>query len=51
MKEWIETCGINGVVLGATTIDSVETGLSILLLSITIVWTTLKISRLLKDKE
>ena len=50
MIDTIKTCGINGAVLGATTLDSVETGLSILLLSITIAWTAVKLSRLLKDK-
>lgn len=50
MIDTIKTCGINGAVLGATTLDSVETGLSILLLAITIAWTSVKLAKLLKDK-
>ena len=49
MIDTIKTCGINGAVLGATTLETVENGLSILLLSITILWTVIKISKLLKD--
>jgi hypothetical protein len=50
MIDTIKTIGINGAVLGATTLDSVETGLSILLLAITIAWTSLKLAKMLKDK-
>ena len=50
MIDTLKIFGINGAVLGATTLDSVETGLSILLLAITIAWTSLKLAKLLKDK-
>ena len=51
MIDTIKTCGVNGAVLGVATLASVETGLSILLLVITIVWTAVKLARLLKDKK
>ena len=50
MIDTLKIFGINGAVLGATTLDSVETGLSILLLAITIAWTTVKRAKLIKDK-
>ena len=51
MIDTLKTCGVNGAVLGATTLESMETGLSILLLIITITWTVVKLTRLLKDKN
>ena len=51
MIDTLKTCGVNGAVLGVTTLESVETGLSILLLIITITWTVVKLTRLLKDKK
>ena len=50
MIDTLKTCGIKLTVLGATTLESVETGLSILLLAITIAWTAMKLAKLLKDK-
>lgn len=40
--------GVNGGVLGVVSLTSIETALSILLLSLTCFWTCLKIYKLIK---
>ena len=48
--DWIRTLGVNGGVLATVTLTELEMVLSIVLLSVTITWTTIKIVKLFKEK-
>lgn len=51
LSDYLKTFGINGSVLAAVTLDSIETALSILLLVVTISWTIWKWVRDSKKKD
>ena len=51
MSDYLKTFGVNGATLAAANLDAVETVLSIILLGLTICWTTWKIIRLAQDKK
>ena len=46
--DWIRTLGINGGVFAAVSLAEIEMVLKVVLLSVTIVWTIVKINELLK---
>jgi hypothetical protein len=46
--DWVRTLGINGGVFAAVSLADIEVGLRIILLTATIVWTIVKIYKLLK---
>ena len=46
--DWVRTLGINGGVFAAVSLADIEVGLRIVLLTATIVWTIVKIIKLLK---
>tara|TARA_B100000745_G_C19913279_1_gene306552 strand:+ start:97 stop:273 length:177 start_codon:yes stop_codon:yes gene_type:complete len=48
--EYLKVFGVNGSVLGAVTLTQIETVLSIVLLLVTIVWTTTKLISLFEGK-
>jgi hypothetical protein len=47
--DWLRTLGINGATLGIVSLTDLELVLKIVLLSVTIVWTVVKVLKLLKD--
>ena len=46
--DWVRTLGINGGVFAAVSLAEIEMVLKVVLLSVTIVWTIVKIYKLLK---
>ena len=51
MSDYLKTFGVNGATLAVANLDAVETVLSIVLLGLTICWTTWKILRLAQKKD
>jgi len=51
ISDYLKTFGINGGVLAAVSLDSIETALSIVLLTVTISWTIWKWLRDSKKKD
>ena len=51
MIEYIKLIGVNGSVLAAVSLSDFELVLKVLLLLLTCVWTSVKIVKLLKDKD
>ena len=49
VSDWVRTLGINGGVFAAVSLSDVELFLKIVLLLATIVWTVVKIHKLLKN--
>jgi hypothetical protein len=49
--DWIRTLGINGGVFAAVSLADMEVGLRIIMLAATIVWTVVKIIKLIKDGD
>ena len=49
--DWVRTLGINGGVFAAVSLADIEVGLRIVLLTATIVWTVVKIIKLIKDGD
>jgi len=47
--DWLRTLGINFGTLGVVSLTDLELVLKIVLLSVTIVWTVVKVLKLLKD--
>ena len=48
--EWLRVLGINGGVLAAVSLTDLELILKVLLLSMTCVWTAVKIVKLIKEE-
>jgi hypothetical protein len=49
--DWVRTLGINGGVFAAVSLADMEVGLRIIMLAATIVWTVVKIIKLIKDGD
>jgi hypothetical protein len=50
ISEWLKMFGVNGGVLAAVSLTDLELALKILLLSMTCVWTAVKIVKLIREK-
>tara|TARA_R100000656_G_scaffold81358_1_gene59618 strand:- start:631 stop:795 length:165 start_codon:yes stop_codon:yes gene_type:complete len=51
ITEWFKIFGINGGVIGVTSLTDLELIFKILLLGLTCVWTAVKIIKLIKEEE
>tara|TARA_Y100000310_G_scaffold338667_1_gene429040 strand:- start:849 stop:1004 length:156 start_codon:yes stop_codon:yes gene_type:complete len=51
MSEWLKMFGVNGFTIAAVSLSDIELLLKVLLLSLTCVWTIVKIVKLLKDEK
>ena len=51
MSDYLKTYLVNGATLAVASLDAIETVLSIILLGLTICWTTWKIIRLAQKKD
>jgi hypothetical protein len=49
--DYLKTYGVNGGVFATITLGGVETALSVVLLTVTIVWTVVKLIVLFSDKN
>ena len=49
MSEWLKMFGVNGFTIAAVSLSDIELLLKVLLLSLTCVWTIVKIVKLLKE--
>ena len=49
MSEWLKMFGVNGMTIAAVSLSDIELLLKVLLLSLTCVWTIVKIVKLLKE--
>ena len=50
ISEWLKMFGVNGGVLAAVSLTDLELALKILLLSMTCIWTAVKIVKLIREK-
>ena len=51
MSEWLKMFGVNGFTIAAVSLSDIELLLKVMLLSLTCVWTIVKIVKLLKDEK